>query len=90
MIIIVTTMDPPHLPLGLLITWVLTMVVAVSEYQFVERPSFVWRYLENIDTVVTSIPLDPLALLPVHDQVSLFVSFDSLFLSKSSHLLLFR
>ena len=44
-------------------------VVAISQYQFQERPSFVWRYLENIDTVVTSIPLDPLALLPVHDQV---------------------
>ncbi len=38
-------------------------VVAISEYQFLERPSFVWRYLENIDTVVTSIPLDPKALL---------------------------
>ncbi len=46
-------------------------VVAISEYQFLERPSFVWRYLENIDTVVTSIPLDPKALLPVHDQVHL-------------------
>lgn len=45
-------------------------VVAISEYQFQERPSFVWRYLEDIDTVVTFIPLDPMALLPVHDQVS--------------------
>jgi len=47
-------------------------VVAISEYQFIERPKFRWRYLDNIDTVVTSIPLDPLDLLPVKDLVSFF------------------
>ena len=40
-------------------------VAAVTAYVFQERPSFVWRYLENEDTVVISVPRDPEALLPV-------------------------
>ena len=44
-------------------------VVAVTAYNFLVRPSFVWRYLDNINTVVVSVPRDPAALLPVQPLV---------------------
>jgi hypothetical protein len=47
-------------------------VVAVTAYTFLERPSFVWRYLDNVNTVVVSVPRDPAALLPVKALVSYY------------------
>lgn len=44
-------------------------VVAVTAYNFTVRPSFVWRYLDNVNTVVVSVPRDPAALLPVKPLV---------------------
>jgi hypothetical protein len=44
-------------------------VVAVTAYNFEIRPSFVWRYLGDINTVVVSVPRDPADLLPVKPLV---------------------
>jgi hypothetical protein len=46
-------------------------VVAVTAYNFHVRPSFVWRYLDDINTCVVSVPRDPAALLPAKPLVNL-------------------
>ena len=43
-------------------------VVAATSYNFAVRPSFVWRYLEDVHTVVLSVPQDS-ALLPAKPLV---------------------
>ncbi len=58
-------------------------VVAVTAYNFYVRPSFVWRYLGNVNTVVVSVPRDPAALLPVKPLVNYvtihyFITFNDL------------
>ena len=47
-------------------------VVAVSAYDFAQRPSFKWTFLGDPDTLVASLPMLLIDLLDFKDKVTLF------------------